>query len=76
MDRIHEKVKELVNNNECVSLKQLEISGRDLIILGFTSGKQIGDILDDCLSRVIDNKLENNKDKLIEYVQKKYVKEI
>lgn len=55
---------EIIAEKECFSLKQLEISGYDLIALGI-KGRKIGKILEKLLSLVIDEKLENNKTELI-----------
>ena len=61
-------VQEIVGNNECYSLKQLAISGSDLISLGITNGEKIGKILSDTLLKVIGGELENKKESLIKYV--------
>ena len=47
----------------------LAIDGNDLIALGF-KGKKIGETLEKCLNTVIDGKVENEKDKLIKFIQK------
>lgn len=60
----------IVMNNECYSLKTLEVNGEDLIIEGFIKGITLGSILNNILSLVIEEKLENNKKVLIDYVQK------
>lgn len=61
---------DIVMNNECYNLKMLEISGEDLKREGFTKGILLGLILNEILSLVIEGKLENNKDNLIDYVKK------
>ncbi len=68
--RIYE---DIIRENECFNLKDLVISGGDLILLGVVPGKQIGVILNDCLSKVISGILSNNKDMLIEYVLSIYI---
>lgn len=60
---LYKKVK---SNNECYTLKQLKINGSDLIHLGITNGIQIGNILNTLLQDVINDKIENQKDVLIE----------
>lgn len=59
---------EIVKNNECYSLKQLKISGSDLIAMGITDGKKIGETLNDVLNKVINGELENNKSDIIKYI--------
>ena len=62
-------VNEIINEKECFSIKHLAIDGNDLIALGF-KGKKIGETLEKCLNAVIDGKVENEKDKLIKFIQK------
>lgn len=62
-------VNEIINEKECFSIKHLAIDGNDLIALGF-KGKKIGETLEKCLTAVIDGKVENEKDKLIKFIQK------
>ncbi len=61
-----ETVNEIIAENECFSVKSLEIDGNDLIALGYT-GKKIGEKLNDCLEAVIDGKVQNTREALIEY---------
>lgn len=55
---------------ECYTLKQLRINGNDLIELGISDGKTIKIILDRLLDLVIEEKLINEHNTLIEYVKK------
>ena len=50
---------EVMEKNQCISLKTLEITGNDLIALGVPKGKQIGVILNQLLDEVLQNP-ENN----------------
>jgi len=59
----------LLEKRECFSLKQLAVNGNDIKRLGF-SGKEIGAVLEELLSEVIDGKCENEKTKLLEAAQK------
>lgn len=60
---------EIISEKECFSVKQLEINGNDLMALGY-KGKEIGETLNKCLAAVIDEKVENEKSKLLKYVAK------
>jgi tRNA nucleotidyltransferase (CCA-adding enzyme) len=51
---------EIIANNECYTLKDLKVSGSDLIHLGITDGKRIGKILGILLDYVIDGTAENS----------------
>jgi len=56
---------EIMEDEECVSLKTLAITGKDLIGNGLEPGKQIGIILDELLQEVIEYPERNNRDYLI-----------
>ena len=60
---------EVVEENQCYSLKTLAISGKDIIDAGITEGKQIGEILNEVLLKVIEGKLLNQKSVLIDYIK-------
>lgn len=60
---------EIIRQNECVSLKDLSVTGKDLIEKGIPGGPQIGEILNKMLEEVIENPESNNK----EYLLGKYV---
>jgi len=62
-------VNELVEEEACFSLKDLEINGNDLLMLGFV-GKSIGQNLQACLNAVMDERVENEKGTLIDFVVK------
>ena len=57
-------------SGSCFSLKQLAVKGNDLIMIGMC-GKQIGDVLEELLMLVIDEKLPNDRTVLIEYAKEK-----
>lgn len=62
---LREIANEILNENECTSLKTLAINGSDLIKDGHTPGKNLGIILDTILSEVIEEKLPNEKEALL-----------
>lgn len=55
IEQVEEIYQGIMERQECISLKDLEISGRDLIELGIAPGKEIGEILNAALETVIDN---------------------
>ena len=57
---------EIIEKQQCVSLKDLAISGSDLIAAGMQPGKQIGVILNGLLEMVIEEPSYNTKEKLLE----------
>lgn len=60
-----------LRNRECVSLKMLAVTGRDLIALGMEPGKQLGEMLDELLEKVILDPKFNKKEQLCSYVKEK-----
>ena len=58
---------EIINGDECFTIKDLKINGNDLIAIGF-KGKDIGKALQKCLDGVIDGKVENNKNELLKFI--------
>ena len=58
--------REILEKNECVSLKDLAITGRDLIDAGMKSGKELGEMLNRLLELVIDHPEYNEKKTLLE----------
>ena len=66
---IKNKLDKIISNKECYSIKELSISGDDLIANGFTQGKDIGEVLMALLSFVINNNDLNTKEQLLELAQ-------
>ena len=66
--RIREEIRRILEENACLSLKDLAVNGRDLMQLGY-EGKAIGEALDKLLAQVLDEKLPNEKDALLNFLQ-------
>ncbi len=60
-------LEEIENNNECCTISQLAVNGKDLEKNGL-KGEEIGNALNDLLDAVIENKVENNKTDLLTYI--------
>lgn len=58
------KVREIIKNKDATTTKELAIDGHDLIGLGFSEGKIIGEILEYLLDKVMEEPKLNKKDKL------------
>jgi tRNA nucleotidyltransferase (CCA-adding enzyme) len=65
LDTLQSIYEEILDGNQCITLKDLEITGTDLINLGFPKGKTIGTTLNALLDDVIDNPDHNTHDFLI-----------
>ena len=57
------------SEKNCVSLSELMLSGKDLISLGVSPGKRMGELLQLAFDRVLQEPKENEKEKLISYLQ-------
>lgn len=60
-----EMLDEIVKAGESMTIRELSINGRDLIGLGITEGRRIGDILEKLLDEVIDDPSLNDRDYLL-----------
>ena len=67
LSETYQRIKE---EGQCISLKDLAISGKDLINLGIQSGPQIGSILQKALDEVLDDPSKNDKEYLISQIEK------
>ena len=66
IDLAENKFKEIISEKSCFTLKQLAVNGNDLINMGITEGKMIGSTLKLLLSLVIDEKVDNKRDALLD----------
>ena len=55
----------IIEREECLSLKDLAVTGKDLIEMGIKPGKEIGEILNGFLEMVIENPTLNKKEILL-----------
>ena len=65
-DKLEEIARQIIEENQCFSLKDLAVKGNDMIALGLR-GKDIGTALNELLKAVIEEKCANDKESLIEY---------
>lgn len=61
----------ILEREECLCLKDLAVTGKDLIALGIEPGKEIGEILNGFLEMVIENPKLNDKQTLLNNLQRK-----
>lgn len=63
---IRDIMADIVAQQQCFSLKDLAVSGNDLIAAGMKPGPEVGDMLQRLLDSVIDGECENKKEALME----------
>ncbi len=66
LDEICALYKEIIQENECVDLKGLAVTGSDLIAWGMKPGRELGEMLSQLLTVVIDDPGKNQKETLKE----------
>ncbi|MDD3840151.1 MAG: CCA tRNA nucleotidyltransferase [Clostridia bacterium] len=66
IDKVSEVVKNILDDGECFSLKQLEITGQDIIDMGLAPGPEVGHVLGKLLDKVIQQPECNKRDVLIQ----------
>lgn len=64
-DRVWQLLEQLRQEDACLSLRDLKVNGHDLMALGY-SGRNIGKCLDMLLAGVLDEKLPNSREALLE----------
>lgn len=71
LEDIRKIYEEILRKNECTTLKQLAVSGNDLLLCGVEQGKQVGEVLKELLEIVIEDPACNTKEYLTTYVEEK-----
>lgn len=59
----------IIRSGECYSLRMLAVTGTDMIHMGVSSGRMIGEVLDECLDCVIEGELPNDREALLPFVR-------
>lgn len=69
IDNIERLLEEVLEENQCFTLKDLAVNGNDLIQIGFKSGKELGSVLNLLLNGVINDEFKNNKEDLLKIAE-------
>lgn len=67
LEEIKKLAQKILAEDQCFSLKNLDLDGRDLLALGL-EGREIGQALDLVLKAVIEEEVENQKNHLLDYL--------
>lgn len=68
-DELRHVLRGILKANEAFTVKQLAISGQDVIDLGVAQGPAIGRILQNILEAVVDERIENDKAVLLDFAR-------
>lgn len=71
--QMRELYQEAVINDDPVTLRQLAVTGKDLMSVGMKADRRLGETLNKLLELVIDHPEMNHKDTLCHYVQENFV---
>ena len=66
LTNVQDIIKQIQLNHDCISLKQLAITGLDLQQIGLT-GSKIKQALETCLLKVMKDELHNEKEELLSF---------
>lgn len=69
-ESIYNICREIYDDNDCLSLSEMAINGKDLKEFGLPDGKQIGDILKILFDKVIENPQINHRETLMAMAEK------
>ena len=61
LDKVKEAYETIINEHQCVSLKTLAVTGKDLIEAGYKPGREIGETLNRLLEVVLADPQKNQK---------------
>ena len=61
---------EIIEQGDCLSIKNLAVSGNDLIEHGMKPGKELGQVLQKMLEDVLKHPSSNNKEYLLNHLNK------
>lgn len=69
IDGVEKLYHEIMERKECVSLKMLAVTGKDLIATGMKPGKEIGQMLEHFLDLVLEHPELNQKEELLKRIE-------
>ncbi len=67
---LEHKVNDIIDSGACFTRASLAVDGNDIISLGVSEGREIGEILSQLLSAVMEGNVENNKEDLLCYARR------
>ncbi len=65
LERWEQLLEQVLQERDCISLRELAVDGKDLLALGFSPGPALGAALCFLLEEVVEGRLENQRDSLL-----------
>lgn len=69
LDEIEDIMETVLSENQAFTIKDLDINGYDLIAAGIEKGPEIGAILNSLLTAVIEDRVKNRKEELLDVIR-------
>lgn len=69
LDELTAALDRIESSNECFSLKDLAMNGKDLIAMGIEPGRDLGNMLNKMLEAVIDGRADNTRESLTRLIE-------
>lgn len=69
LEAMQAKAKKIIEEHQCISIADLAVSGNDMITVGY-QGSEIGNVLGVLLDAVMDDKVENTYNALMDFAKK------
>ena len=69
VENVRKVYEQILNNQDCLSLKELAVCGKDLIESGIKPGKELGELLQKLLEHVLEVPEDNQKEILLKMIQ-------
>ncbi len=69
---VYETLEEVIRNEECTDRRALAVNGRDVSDMGYPRGPIIGEILDELLYAVMEDRCANTREALSAYIQERW----
>ena len=67
--QIRRLAQQILEEQSCFSRKDLAVTGKDLLALGIPAGPKMGEILEALLNAVMDGKISNQREALLQYLR-------
>ena len=64
INKFQQLYREIIEEHDCLSIKDMEINGRDLIDMGMKPGPEMGDVLDALFEEVVEDPKKNKRNYL------------
>ncbi|MCI9656431.1 MAG: HD domain-containing protein [Lawsonibacter sp.] len=69
LEKMKAKAEEIIAQDQCFTLKDLAVNGRDVIAAGITPGPEVGQMLNGLLESVVNGDIQNERDKLLQLLE-------